>query len=103
VAAAATQRLGARDERAVSNGSSVLLALLAATILSAATLANEAWAATGSTAIERAPSSWESFGSGLKLPQDAFDPATPIKPDIHIRLSSSAQPKLTIGSHSQSQ
>jgi hypothetical protein len=85
------------------NGSSALLALLAAAILSTATLASEAWAATGSTAMERAPSSWESFGSGLQLPQEGFDPATPIKPDIRMRLSSSAQPKSTIDSHSPSQ
>lgn len=78
------------------NGSSALPGFLAAVILSAATLANEAWAATGPTTIERARSSWESFGSGLTLPQDGFDSAAPIKPDIRMRVSSSAQPKLTI-------
>lgn len=83
------------------NGCFDVLALLVAAILLPALSADESWAATGTTAIERAPSSWEAFGSGLKLPQEGFDPATPIKRDIRMRLSSSAQPKRIIDWHSQ--
>ena len=70
--------------------------LLAAAILLPALFANPAWAATGSTSIERAPSTWES-GSGLRLPQERLDTGTPIEPHTGKRLSSSAN-----ASHSRS-
>jgi hypothetical protein len=77
---------------------SVCLALLlAAPFLLSTLLATQAWAATGSTSIERAPSTWESSGSGLKLPQERLDAGTPIEPHTGMRLSSSAN-----DSHSRS-
>jgi hypothetical protein len=69
---------------------SIYLALLfAAAILLATSLATQAWATTGSTSIERAPSTWES-GSGLKLPQERLDTGTPLKPHSGTRLSLNA-------------
>ena len=70
--------------------SGYLALLLAAAILLPALFAAPAWAATGSTSIERAPSTWESSGSGLKLPQERLDTGTPIEPHTGKRLSSSA-------------
>lgn len=71
----------------LERGSSALLTLLA-TILLPALLATPALAAARSTSIEPAPTSWESFGSGLKLPLDGLDAGTPLEPQIRIRLSS---------------
>ncbi len=64
--------------------------LLAAAILLSTLLATQAWAATGSTSIERVPSTWGSSGAGIKPPQERLDTGTPIEPDTGIRLSSSA-------------
>ena len=85
------------------NGSSALPTLAVAAILLSALPGVEAWAAIGSTEIESPGSSWESSGSGLKLPQEGFGPAIPIKPDIRLRLSSTAQPIHTMDSFSPSQ
>ena len=54
--------------------------LLAAAILLPALLATPAWAARGSTSIEWTPSTWESSGSGLKLPQERLDTGTRSSP-----------------------
>ena len=67
-----------------------LALLLAAAILLSTLLATQAWAATASTSIERAPSTWESSGSGVKLPQGRLEMETPIEPHTGMRLSSSA-------------
>ena len=67
---------------------SVYLALLlAAAFLFSTLLATQAWAATGSTSIERASSTWESSGSGLKLPPERLDTGTPIESHTGKRLS----------------
>jgi hypothetical protein len=67
-----------------------LALLLAAAILLSTLLATQAWAATGSTSIERAPSTWESSGSGVKPPQERLDTGTPLEPHTGNRISSSA-------------
>jgi hypothetical protein len=67
-----------------------LALLLAAAILLSTLLATQAWAATASS-IERAPSTWESSGSGVKHPQERLDTGTPIEPLTGMRLSSSAK------------
>jgi hypothetical protein len=58
-----------------------------AAILLPALLVTAALAATRSTSIERAPSSWDSFGSDLRLPKEGLDAGTPIESQIRIRLS----------------
>jgi hypothetical protein len=57
-----------------------------ATILLPALLATPALAATRPTSIERAPSSWESFGSNLQLPQGELGARTPIESRIRVSL-----------------
>ena len=70
--------------------SSYFAPLLAAAILLPALFATPAWAATASTLTDGALSTWESSGSGLKLPQERLDTGTPLQPHTGIRLSSSA-------------
>ena len=59
---------------------SVYLALLLAAILLSTLLATQAWAATGM--IERAPSTWESSGSGLSPQAPRY--GTPISPHTGV-------------------
>ena len=66
--------------------------LLATAILLPALVAVPAMAAGRSASIEQAPSSWESYGTGLRPPQERLDAGTPIEPHVGMRLSSS--PKL---------
>ena len=61
-------------------------------ILIVALLTSSASAATASTSIEPAPSSWESFGSKLQLPHEGLDSRTPIEP--RIRLTDGAVERL---------
>jgi hypothetical protein len=64
-----------------------------AAILMVALLTTSAFAATGSTSIQRVPSSWESFGSKLPLPHEGLDSITPIEP--RIRLTHGAVERLS--------
>ena len=64
------------------------LAALFASAMTLPAFATPAWA--GSTSLERPASTWESSGSGLKLPQQRLDAGTAIEPHIGMRFSSSA-------------
>jgi hypothetical protein len=50
-------------------------------------------AATKSTSVERAPSSWESFGSKFELPHEGLNARTPIEP--RLRLTDGADVSFT--------
>jgi hypothetical protein len=55
-----------------------------ATILLPALLVTAAYAATDSTSIEPGPSTWESFGSRLRLPHEGLNTRPRIAPPIRL-------------------
>jgi hypothetical protein len=55
-----------------------------AAILIPALCVTSASAAIRSTSIERAPSSWESFGFKFEFPHEGLNARTPIEPRIHL-------------------
>jgi hypothetical protein len=64
-----------------------------AAILIPALFVTSASAATKSTSVERAPSSWESFGSKFELPHEGLNARTPIEP--RLRLTDGADVSFT--------
>jgi hypothetical protein len=72
----------------LERASTALMQGLAAFLLPAL-LVTSALAATSSTSIEPTPSTWDSFGPVLQLPQEGFDERTPGEPFIwHAPMAS---------------